>query len=312
MIYTVYVRANCGESFSAWIPKQFTTTTDPTPPTVTTAVPTTLITQTTAVFNGEYVKTSSPILTKGFEYKEASSNDWIEQEVIDGTTPFTYTATGLTSSTNYQAKAYVNTATDGRVYGNTINFTTLVTVPPTVTTDSVRVITETSATFYGKIIENTEAIEARGFEYKLITEDWDDAINISATGITEIFATATTLTNGMSYDVRAYGRTLSETTYGLPLTFTPGSLNGVNGQDISIMMYPNPATSQTNLVVSGINGETKIVLSDVQGRILNTINAKPVSGTIEQTIDLNNLAKGVYYIRIQNSDINRTQKLIVK
>ncbi|MDD4372241.1 MAG: choice-of-anchor J domain-containing protein, partial [Anaerostipes sp.] len=66
--YTVYVRANCGESFSAWIPKQFTTTTDPTPPIVTTAVPTTLITQTTAVFNGEYVETSSPILTKGFEY----------------------------------------------------------------------------------------------------------------------------------------------------------------------------------------------------------------------------------------------------
>ncbi|HHT04547.1 MAG TPA: fibronectin type III domain-containing protein, partial [Bacteroidales bacterium] len=259
--YTVYVRGNCGESYSSWIPTQFTTTTDPTPPIVTTAVPTTLITQTTAVFNGEYVETSSPILTKGFEYKEATSNDWTEQEVIDGTTPFTFTATGLTSSTDYQAKAYVNTATDGRVYGNTINFTTLVTVPPTVTTDSVRVITETSATFYGKIIENTEAIEARGFEYKLITEDWDDAINISATGITEIFATATTLTNGMTYEVRAYGRTLSGKAYGLPLTFAPGSLNGVIGQDISIMMYPNPATSQTNLVVSGINGETKIVLS---------------------------------------------------
>ena len=78
------------------------------------------------------------------------------------------------------------------------------------------------------------------------------------------------------------------------------------------MMYPNPAESQTNLIITGINGETKIVLSDVQGRILNTINTKPVSGTIEQTIDLNNLAKGVYYIRIQNADINRTQKLIVK
>ncbi|MDD4685592.1 MAG: T9SS type A sorting domain-containing protein, partial [Bacteroidales bacterium] len=65
-------------------------------------------------------------------------------------------------------------------------------------------------------------------------------------------------------------------------------------------------------VISGISGEAKIILSDVQGRVLNTINAKPVSGTIEQTIDLNNLAKGVYYIRIQNTDINRTQKLIVK
>ncbi|MDD4683719.1 MAG: choice-of-anchor J domain-containing protein [Bacteroidales bacterium] len=310
--YTVYVRANCGTGYSSWIPKQFTTTDVPTPPTVTTAVPSTLISQTTAVLNGTYVEVSDPILATGFEYKTVAETTWTDQLLVDATTPFTYTATGLTSNTDYEAKAYVTTTAFGKTYGNTINFTTLAIIPPTVTTDSVRVVTETSANFYGKIIENTEAIEARGFEYKLSSEAWDDAINISASGVTTITATANTLTNGMSYDVRAYGRTLSETTYGLPLTFTPGSLNGVIGQDISIMMYPNPATSQTNLVVSGINGETKIVLSDVQGRILNTINAKPVSGTIEQTIDLNNLAKGVYYIRIQNSDINRTQKLIVK
>ena len=61
------------------------------------------------------------------------------------------------------------------------------------------------------------------------------------------------------------------------------------------MMYPNPATSQTNLIVEGVSGETKIVLSDVQGRILNTINTKAVNGVVEQTIDLNNLAKGVLY-----------------
>ncbi|MCK9163949.1 MAG: T9SS type A sorting domain-containing protein, partial [Bacteroidales bacterium] len=157
-----------------------------------------------------------------------------------------------------------------------------------------------------------EAIEARGFEYKLSTEAWEDAINISATGVTEITAYPTTLQHSKQYDVRAYGRTLSETTYGLPLTFGTLGINDATGKEISIMMYPNPAESQTNLTITGINGETKIVLSDVQGRILNTINTKPVSGTIEQTIDLNKLAKGVYYIRIQNADINRTQKLIVK
>ncbi|MDD2192615.1 MAG: T9SS type A sorting domain-containing protein [Bacteroidales bacterium] len=183
---------------------------------------------------------------------------------------------------------------------------------PTVTTESVVNITVNSATFNGAVIQNTEEIEARGFEYKKTTEAWEDAINISASGINNITATPTTLEQGIDYNVRAYARTLSGKTYGTVLNFGTLGLNGVNEQDISIMMYPNPATSQTKLVVSGVNGETKIVLSDVQGRVLNTINAKPTSGTLEQTIDLNNLAKGIYYIRIQNSDINRTQKLIVK
>ena len=77
-------------------------------------------------------------------------------------------------------------------------------------------------------------------------------------------------------------------------------------------MYPNPANNETKLIISGVQGDTKIVLSDVQGRILNTINTKAINGVVEQTIDVNNLAKGVYYVRIQNSNLNRTNKLIVK
>ncbi|MDD4829182.1 MAG: choice-of-anchor J domain-containing protein [Bacteroidales bacterium] len=416
--YTVYVRSNCGTGYSAWVSVQFTTTTAPTPPSVSTTVPTTQITQTTAVFNGTYLQGSDTIQSKGFEYKKTTDASWTDQVVIDGTTPFTYTATNLSASTEYKVKSYVTTATDGRVFGDTITFTTLAIIPPTVTTDSVRNVSQTSATFYGTITANTEQIEARGFEYKLSTEAWADAIIISATGVTNIYASPTTLQDGRTYNVRAYGRTLSDTSYGQTLTFstltaptvttTPTQpadvqstsatlkgtvtsagnalpsqvvvgfvystttnpvigatgvlqaeatysttdpnfttqitelasntnyffkayitnpvttaygneanfitlgLLGVDGKEISIMMYPNPATSQTNLIVEGVSGETKIVLSDVQGRILNTINTKAVNGVVEQTIDLNNLAKGVYYIRIQNSYINRTQKLIVK
>ena len=136
-------------------------------------------------------------------------------------------------------------------------------------------------------------------------------IPITVNGTT-ITYTLTGLTEGISYDYKAFATTAIETTYGNIKTFTPLGLYDIDGNEISIMMYPNPATHQTNLVISGISGETKIILSDVQGRVLKTIDAKPVSGTLEQTIDLNNLAKGVYYIRIQNTDINRTQKLIVK
>ena len=416
--YTVYVRSNCGTGYSAWVSVPFTTTTAPTPPSVSTTVPTTQIAQSTAMFNGTYVQGTDPVTAIGFEYRAIATPTWTDQPVTPIASPFTYQVTTLTANTSYKVRAYVVTATDGRVFGDTITFTTLAIIPPTVTTDSVRNVSQTSATFYGTITANTEQIEARGFEYKLSTEAWADAIIISATGVTNIYASPTTLQDGRTYNVRAYGRTLSDTSYGQTLTFstltaptvttTPTQpadvqstsatlkgtvtsagnalpsqvvvgfvystttnpvigatgvlqaeatysttdpnfttqitelasntnyffkayitnpvttaygneanfitlgLLGVDGKEISIMMYPNPATSQTNLIVEGVSGETKIVLSDVQGRILNTINTKAVNGVVEQTIDLNNLAKGVYYIRIQNSYINRTQKLIVK
>ncbi len=77
-------------------------------------------------------------------------------------------------------------------------------------------------------------------------------------------------------------------------------------------MYPNPTNTQTKLVVNGISGDVKIVLSDARGRILRTINTEAIEGSLEQVIDVNDLAEGIYYIRIQNADINKTQKLIVK
>ncbi|MDX9799650.1 MAG: T9SS type A sorting domain-containing protein, partial [Bacteroidales bacterium] len=94
--------------------------------------------------------------------------------------------------------------------------------------------------------------------------------------------------------------------------FTTLGLNDVEGSEISIMMYPNPTSNQTNLIVNGVSGDAKIIISDMQGRILNTTNVKAANGVIEQTIDVSNLAKGVYYVRIQNNQLSRTQKLIVK
>lgn len=311
--YTYYIRSKCslGE-FSPWASVTFTTLEMGDVAPVVTTTSATAITGSQATLNATIVEGTEPITSQGFEYKTLASSTWTDQVVALGTIPFKYIITGLTSSTDYQARAYANTATDGRVYGNIIAFTTITVVSPVVTTESVTNITQNTATFNGTITENTEAIEARGFEYKLSTEAWEDAINISASGTTIITATATILNNNLEHHVRAYARTISEKTYGSTISFQLLDLKDATGNDISIMMYPNPATSQTKLVVSGVNGETKIILSDVQGRTLNTISAKPVSGTLEQTIDLNDLAKGIYYIRIQNSDISRTQKLIVK
>ncbi len=407
--YTYYVRANCGTNYSAWVQDTFTTTAGHQVVQVTTIQPT-AITQTNATFQGTYVQGTDTISAIGFEYKTTAATTWTDQVVTPVVTPFTYVMTTLTANTNYKVRAYAVTATDGRVYGDTLTFATPAIVAPTVTTLTPNPISYTSATFQGTIVEGSEAINARGFEYKLPSQTWQDANIISATGTNNITASVTTLQQATTYDVRAYARTASATTYGLSITFntlnqsvtpptvatltansindrsatlrgtiTAGSevisnqgfewkatsattwtpvtvvpvndtiiylltgiepetnyefkafattatattfgtvqafvtlgLNEIDGSVITVMMYPNPASQETKLVVTGLQGEVKITISDVQGRIINTINTRAHNNKVEETINVSDMANGVYYVRLQNDQISRTQKLIVK
>ncbi|MFA6200585.1 MAG: choice-of-anchor J domain-containing protein, partial [Bacteroidales bacterium] len=69
--YTVYVRANCGTSFSAWVSQTFTTTAGYQLPIVTT-IAQTGTNQTSTTLNGSYVQGTNPILVKGFEWKPST------------------------------------------------------------------------------------------------------------------------------------------------------------------------------------------------------------------------------------------------
>jgi hypothetical protein len=74
------------------------------------------------------------------------------------------------------------------------------------------------------------------------------------------------------------------------------------------MIYPKPADDKATISVSGIAAGAKIVVSDMQGRIIMS------DDMIEANYDLNvsNYAAGVYYIRIISGNTVSTQKLIVK
>ncbi|MBO7276463.1 MAG: T9SS type A sorting domain-containing protein, partial [Bacteroidales bacterium] len=68
--------------------------------------------------------------------------------------------------------------------------------------------------------------------------------------------------------------------------------------------------TQATLQINGLNQDAKVVISDLQGRILSqdAINA----GTSRYTINLSDMASGVYYIRIVTDNVISTQKLIVE
>ncbi len=134
-------------------------------------------------------------------------------------------------------------------------------------------------------------------------------------GQTETLTTTTKELTGLTpattytIEVRAIcGEQISEWTTS---TFTTlSSLNETITNQINATLYPNPASLQATLQINGLTQDAKIVISDIQGRILNedAINA----GTSRYTINLSDMAKGVYYIRILTDKAILTQKLIVE
>ncbi|MEA4968640.1 MAG: T9SS type A sorting domain-containing protein, partial [Bacteroidaceae bacterium] len=278
-----------------------------TPPTVVT-VAADQIAQTVATLNGTITEGTEAITAQGFEWKETSATDWTIISVA-GTT-ISHNLTGLTANTAYEFKAFATTAS-GTVYGTTENFTTLAIVAPVVTTDSIANLEGRIVTLYGTITLGTETLTAQGFEWKEASAtDWTNVDGILTGNV--LSYELTDLTPNTAYNFRAYATTASGTVTGTTINFSTLGLNEVQGSEMSIMMYHNTTYNQTNLIVNGVSGDAKIIISDMQGRILSTTNVNSSNGVIEHKIDVSNFAKGVYYIRIQNNQLSKTQKLIVK
>ncbi|MFV0502317.1 MAG: choice-of-anchor J domain-containing protein [Bacteroidales bacterium] len=310
--YTYYIRSNCGISYSGWVPVTFTTDNMPLNPTVITS-PITAFTHNTATFIGSFIEGTNTVTAIGFDYKLASASNWTNTPITPVTNPFNYSATGLIPNTAYKVRAYATTSA-GTFYGDSVNFTTDPLLPPTVTTDTViKNTTDFSAVFQGTTTQGTNAIIARGFEYKLLADDWSTAIDLTASGSANITATATGLA-GVKYQVRAYAETLEGgKTYGDILDFNMGSsINSIDTDNLNVNLYPNPASNNTTLSIKGINGKVKISITDVQGRTISTIERESSNGEVNHSINLEAYAKGVYYIRIQSESSIKTQKLIVQ
>ena len=266
------------------------------------------ITETTATLNGTITPATETITSQGFEWRVANTNIWMPITITGNS--LTHNLTGLTPNTSYEFRAMATTPTL-TVYGEIETFTTLEIVYPIVITNPVTPTSSTSVSLTGTITAGSEAILSQGFEWKQAGASQWSVIEATLTGNT-ITYNLTGLIPNTSYRFRAGAITASGVTYGSTETFTTLGLNDVQGNDVSVKMYPNPTNTQTKLVVNGISDDVKIVLSDARGRILRTINTEAIEGSLEQVIDVNDLAEGIYYIRIQNADINKTQKLIVK
>ena len=79
--------------------------------------------------------------------------------------------------------------------------------------------------------------------------------------------------------------------------------------NVRMKLQPNPATSQVKLNIEGVEGMVNCMLIDMSGRVVYNQNLNAAS---EQTINVSNLAKGAYFVRITNDKFSKVEKLIVR
>ncbi|MDX1462588.1 MAG: T9SS type A sorting domain-containing protein, partial [Marinirhabdus sp.] len=78
--------------------------------------------------------------------------------------------------------------------------------------------------------------------------------------------------------------------------------------DAGITMYPNPAQGQVTIANSSNINLERLTMYDVNGKMVNTTDLSDMQG--EQTIDIANLASGVYIVQIESENASVVKRLI--
>ena len=90
-----------------------------------------------------------------------------------------------------------------------------------------------------------------------------------------------------------------------------GIINSSENNNISI--YPNPTNGTITVAIgNGNNSELIISIMDIQGRVVFTSIDKNIGAGYFKQINLDQLAKGIYYIKLTNADNSKYQKLIIE
>lgn len=95
-------------------------------------------------------------------------------------------------------------------------------------------------------------------------------------------------------------------------TYTPSTATGIAevNQPLSTLIYPNPTHDYLFVYIEPIaSNNFELTLIDAQGRI--ALSEKNIQPTISYTLDVSKLAKGIYLLRIKNTEKEFTQRVVV-
>lgn len=81
----------------------------------------------------------------------------------------------------------------------------------------------------------------------------------------------------------------------------------------NVSIYPNPSTGLFNIVATNVKAETITVqVLDLQGKVVYSASDKAVSSSYNKSINLEGLAKGLYYIKLNSENGSKVQKIVIQ
>ena len=210
------------------------------------------ITDTSAICGGNVISDGgTPVVSRGVCWSTISNPTINDNHTHEGSGIgiFTSNITGLTAGTTYYVRAYATNAI-GTAYGNEDTITTW--TIPTVTTDTVSNVTDTSAVCGGNITSDGGApVIARGVCWSTTPNPTiSDNHTTDSTGIGHFSSAITGLTFGTTYYVRAYATNSVGTAYGNEDTITTWTMPTVITDTISSITYTS-AVCGGNVISDG-------------------------------------------------------------
>ena len=240
--------------------------------------------------------------------------DYNDTEVIANTNP--YLLTGLTASTEYTVKVKAICSTDSESeWSNAVTFTTKnPTIASSVVTEEASEVTNNTALLHASVSRGNDGLTEAGFEWKKeqSVAYIPVSVAISPTATAFEYELAGLVPNS-SYIYRAYIMAGGEKRYGEEKTF---STDNVGMEDLEgkarVHIFPNPASEQVTMEIRNARGYIEWTLTGMDGRIVEEGNTSVRGEQSAIVIDVSQLPKGIYYIRIQEETNVSTHKLVVR
>lgn len=257
---TYYARAYARNGSGTAYGNELSFTTNPaTLPIIASTNSATIITQTTASSGGVISSDGAATITaKGVCWKTTANPTINDSKTTDGTglVSFNSSLTNLLPNKTYYVRAYATNSV-GTAYGNQITFTTLALALPTIQTNQISAITQTTATSGGNITNNGGAnVTSRGVCWSNTNSNptINNSITNNGNGNGSFTSALTALNAGTIYYVRAYATNSVGTAYGNIITFTTSPATTPLGVTTSIISLITQNTASSGGNVTGTGG----------------------------------------------------------
>ena len=245
--------------------------------------------QTSATLHGTVTAGTETITAQGFQWKNTIGGSYTSVNATGS--PMSYNLTGLTANTNYTFRAFATTAS-GTVYGNEMTFNTL-----NQQGETCEAPTNVAATNIGQTTADISwtqpgnSASSWDIQYK---ENGASGWNTVATSSNPHTLTGLTPETTYLLQVIAHCSNGQNSEPSTIITFTtlPDGINNYT-LDNAVTVFPNPTTG----IIQIKNAEWRmenVEVYDAYGKLLNVMSVNDHTATL----NLNDYAKGTYFVRV--------------